>query len=413
MWNVLETNATPDFWPPRPSRFWCAVLEPWRKLYLRRHYRVEEVTTAGLGACFAQFGPADGVLLAPNHSYDGDPHVMLEVGCRAGRRFHFMAAWQLFHGHWGIDGLILQRLGTFSVDREGVDRRAIRQATELLTHGAGLVVFPEGEVYRLNERLTPLLEGVAFIALSAQRELTETAPDAHIWVVPTAIRYSYLEDIRPQLEAALDRLEMRLLWKSRPGAPLPERILRFGEVLLTIKEKEKLGRSCEADGDLPARIRQFISLLLEQLETAHLGRSPAAETIPLRVKAVRRSLLETWTDEDADPQTRQAARAALDDVHLVLQLYSYPGDYLAENPSLERMAETIDKFEEDIEGLVRPKGRRRAEVVFGEPLDMKQKLGAGRPRTIAADVTDALENSLQSLMSRPALSCHDAVGAIG
>jgi 1-acyl-sn-glycerol-3-phosphate acyltransferase len=400
MWNVLEVNAAPDYWPPRPSRFWCAVLEPWRKLYLRRRYHVDQVTTDGLEECFARFGPADGVLLAPNHSYDGDPHVMLEVGCRAGRRFHFMAAWQLFHGHWGLDGLILQRLGAFSVDREGVDRRAVRQAIDLLTHGAGLVVFPEGEVYRLNERLTPLLEGVAFMALSAQRELAETSPDAHVWIVPTALRYSYLEDVRPQLEAAMDRLEARLLWKPRPGATLAERILRFGEVLLTIKEKEKLGRSCEADGDLPTRIRQLIAVLLEQLETKRLGRSPAAETVPLRVKALRRSLLETWTNEEATPEARSRARAALDEVHLVLQLYSYPGDYLAEDPSPERMAETIDKFEEDMEGVVRPKGRRKAEVAFGEPIDMKPQLGAGRPRTVVAGVTDGLEQSLQSLMSR-------------
>src|SRR5688500_15448613 len=110
---------------------------------------------------------------------------MLEVGRRAGRQFYIMAAWQLFRARLGLDGRVLQRLGAFSVDREGVDRRAIRQAVELLTHGATLVVFPEGEVYRLNERLTPLLEGVAFMAQSAQRDLEKAAPAAHVWIVPT------------------------------------------------------------------------------------------------------------------------------------------------------------------------------------------------------------------------------------
>jgi hypothetical protein len=90
----------------------------------------------------------------------------------------------------------------------------------------------------------------------------------------------------------------------------------------------------------------------------------------------------------------------LDEAHLVLQLYSYPGDYLLEDPSPERMAETIDKFEEDIEGVIRPKGRRRARVLFGEPLDMQKRLGAARPRAIAAEVTEQLEEAIQMLMGR-------------
>ena len=68
--------------------------------------------------------------------------------------------------------------GTFSVDREGCDRRSVKQAVELLTTGKRLVVFPEGEIYHLNDRLAPLLDGVAFMALTAQRKLEKSRPDA-------------------------------------------------------------------------------------------------------------------------------------------------------------------------------------------------------------------------------------------
>src|SRR5262249_2153643 len=139
--------------------------------YLKRHYGIAEVQIDGLDALTRYPGPGDAVLIAPNHSHDSDPHVMLEVGKRVGRPLYFMAAWQIFRGHKGIDGWVLQRLGAFSVDREGCDRRAIKHAVELLTTGSALVVFPEGEIYHLNDRLTPLLEGVAFMALTAQRDL--------------------------------------------------------------------------------------------------------------------------------------------------------------------------------------------------------------------------------------------------
>jgi hypothetical protein len=322
---------------------------------------------------------------------------MMEVGRRARRPFSFMAAWQIFRTHWGLDGWVLQRMGAFSVDREGCDRRAIRQAVEFLSGGHALVVFPEGEIYHLNDRLTPLLEGVAFMALTAQRELEKSSSGGRVWVVPAAIRYRYLDDITPKLEAAVAELEGRLLWKPRPGSALHERIIQIGELHLTLKEKEKLGRACDGEGDLPTRIGKLTEALLGRLEAEYLKKSPSAETVPLRVKALRRHLLGAWADETADAAARQRARAALDDVQLVLQLYSYPGDYLSEKPSIERMAETVEKFEEDIYGAARPKGRRRARVLLGEPIDLKA-LAADRARTAAHDVTTRLEEAIQGLM---------------
>jgi hypothetical protein len=397
MWNAVVDGAQPDFWPARPTRFWKAALAPLRRYYLHRYYGIADVIVEGAEPLRERFGPADGVLLAPNHSHDSDPHVMMEVGRRAHRPFAFMAAWQIFRTHWGIDGWVLQRMGAFSVDREGCDRRAIRQAVEFLSNGHALVVFPEGEIYHLNDRLTPLLEGVAFMALSAQRELEKAQSAGRVWVVPAAIRYRYLDDVTPKLEAAVAQLEQRLCWKPRPGSALHERIIQLGEVLLTIKEKEKLGHVCEGDGDLPTRIVRLTETLLKRLESEHLKKTPSAETVPLRVKALRRHLLVAWADEKADPVTRQQARAALDDVQLVLQLYSYPGDYLSEKPSVERMAETVEKFEEDIYGAARPKGRRRARVLLAEPIDLKQ-VAAERARSAAHDVTVRLEEAIQQLM---------------
>ncbi len=118
----------------------------------------------------------------------------------------------------------------------------------------------------------------------------------------------------------------------------------------------------------------------------------------MRVKALRRVLLETWLDDQKPDHDRRAARAALDDVHLVLQLYSYPGDYLAESPTLERMAETIEKFEEDVDGMAFPKGRRRAKVAFGKPIDLSTDIEAAKLRVATAKLTARLEDEIHHLM---------------
>jgi hypothetical protein len=321
----------------------------------------------------------------------------MEVAKRLDRQFYFMAAWQIFKGHRGIDGFVLQRMGAFSVDREGCDRRAMRQAVELMTTGRWLVVFPEGEIYHTNERLTPLREGVAFMAGTAQKDLEKEGKGQKVWIVPVGIRYTYLEDVTPRLEAAMDELEERMKLKSGRKLALATRIMRFGDAMLTVKEKEQLGKGGE--GELAGRLKGLIGAILDRHEKTWMKKAEGDGSVSLRVKSLRQQLLEVWLDEKLDAEQRERAREALDDVQLVMQLYSYPGDYVQENPSVERMAETIEKFEEDVYGgIVRPKGKRAARVVLGRPLDISVEGKGMRPRAAATELTSKLERAIRGLM---------------
>ncbi len=83
-----------------------------------------------------------------------------------------MSARETFEKGFGINGFILQRMGAFSVDREGSDIQAIKKAMSILQKGKyPLVMFPEGEIYHLNERLTPLNEGAATLALRVAKKM--------------------------------------------------------------------------------------------------------------------------------------------------------------------------------------------------------------------------------------------------
>ena len=94
-------------------------------------------------------------------------------------------------------------MGAFSVDREGCDRRAMRQAGELLTSGRWLVVFPEGEIYHTNERLTPLREGVAFMAITSQRDLEKSIREGEAHAEPLS-RNPARREPRPPVSGAED-----------------------------------------------------------------------------------------------------------------------------------------------------------------------------------------------------------------
>jgi hypothetical protein len=108
-------------------------------------------------------------------------------------------------------------------------------------------------------------------------------------------------------------------------------------------------------------------------------------------------LIECIFNGECTNDQKTAAHEALADVHLALQLYSYPGDYIAPNPTIERMAETIDKFEEDLGGVATIKGKRTAHVSLGEPLDVKHHM-TGRARTASTELTSRLEEAITGLM---------------
>jgi hypothetical protein len=175
----------------------------------------------------------------------------------------------------------------------------------------------------------------------------------------------------------------------------------IGDVLLTIKEKEQLGHAADSSGDLPARLNRLIAHLLAKHETTYFGKTSDGDSVPLRVKVLRRAILEKMAAEKVQPPVPAEYQTALDDLHLALQLYSYPGDYVSSKPTVERMAETIEKFEEDLGGgVAAPKGSRSAMVTFGEPIDVAPH-AEERPRAASVEITSQLEQRIRAMMTDP------------
>ena len=93
----------------------------------------------------------------------------------------------------------------------------------------------------------------------------------------------------------------------------------------------------------------------------------------------------------------------MDRIFVAHQLYSYPGNYVAEKPSIDRLAETIDKFEED--ALQRPtagiRGQRECHVYFGEPIAIS---GDRKNRATPSEVTRQMEQSVQAMLDQHSTS---------
>ena len=109
----------------------------------------------------------------------------------------------------------------------------------------------------------------------------------------------------------------------------------------------------------------------------------------------RRALQQLEGLTDADPRRPQLLQD-LDNLFLVVQVFSYPANYVAESPTLERIAETLDKLEEDVLGVPLASGRgpRGAVVAFGEPI----LVGTGEGRRTASELTELLQQRVQELL---------------
>jgi 1-acyl-sn-glycerol-3-phosphate acyltransferase len=385
------------FYPPRVHPLWIRLGAIYLRRQLRHELQVHALEVDGIEPLRPILARGDGVLIAPNHCDNADGGVMFEVSRRVGRPFCFMAAYQLFTG---LNRFHLPRLGVFPVDREGSDLRAFKAGVEILTTGKyPLVVFPEGEVYQMADRLTPLREGAAALAATAARKLAEKGRT--VWIVPAAIKYRFLEghDPIPALVRLMGDLEARYTWWPRDDHDLVERIYFYAEGLLALKELEYLGTV--RSGPIPQRIAALRTSLLERIEDRRLGKRSEA-TDPVRVKELRRACLDALAAPGCTPASSAALRRDLNDLFAVVQLYSYPGDYVRECPTVERVAETLMKFQQDvfdIPEMIRPVGPRRARVRLGTPIDVGAALkSSGKPRLAAMVLTTELERRIQDLL---------------
>ena len=369
--NITRTQKPYVFRPPKYSPVLAPLLRKISELlFLRRLFRMRNVTWGGAGKIRELIRHGHAVLIAPNHADHADPHVLLYIGKKNGFSLRFMAAREGFEKR-RLNAFVLQHLGAFSVDRDGADLSAFKAAIRILQdEEAPLVVFPEGQIYHHHERLDPLNEGVAAMLLRATRKSPE---DRGFYLVPSAMRYTYDESVTETFCERLSVLEEQITWKPRNDMDPVDRIYRLGSGLLALKEVEFLGHG--TSGGLIERIKNLQDHLVAMVEEKHLSR-PGAGSTPERVKVLRGKLRLKLTEPDPEIslEEKNALYDDLDTLFVAFQLYSYPGEYLKEDPSTDRIAETIFKLEEDVLGQENYPVPRDVHVEFGVPIEVKSFL---------------------------------------
>lgn len=385
-----------QFIPPHRGNFLPKVIltlgiVPW---YLRKFEGVVSHQLHGVDHLRESMRQGHGVLLAPNHCRYADPLVMAFLAREAQVPMFAMASWHLFQqSRW--QRWALSTMGAFSVYREGLDRQSLDTAIDMLVNPKRpLVVFPEGTVFRTNDRLQPLLDGVAFMARTAAKRRAKDGGTGKVVIHPVAIKYVFHGDLEKSVDPTLDALEKRLTWTLLKETTTLQRIHRITLAMLSLKEIEYLGSAQQ--GSIEERQQRLVDHLLCPLEHEWLGKI-GVETIIPRIKALRMKIVPELTTGELDERERERRWTQLSRIYLSQQIASYPPDYLIAPTTDTRILETVERLEEDITDRAGVHGPLEVILQIDEPIEVPTDR---TPRGEEDPIMKRLRERMQSMLDR-------------
>lgn len=387
-----------SFISPHRGNWWPNFIQQFRLIdrWLRRR-GIDQYECRNVDRLRQSLDRGHGILLTPNHCRPADPIVMGFAARHARTHVYAMASWHLFNQdrftRWAI-----HKMGAFSVNREGIDRQAINTAIQILkTAERPLILFPEGGTTRTNDHLHHLMDGVAFIARTAAKKRARRNAQDKVVVHPVAIKYLFQDDLRKAIIPVLAEIEHRLTWQEADHLPLLERINRIDKSLLSLKEIEYLGKP--QNGPLDARCHALIDRLLLPLEQQWLGGQKEIGVVS-RVKSLRTVMVPEMTQGKISTQDRELRWRHLYDMYLAQQISCYPPDYLESLTTVDRILETVERFEEDLTDKTHVYGSTKVVVDIGEAIPVDPE----RDRSTKVDpLMVRIQADLQVMMQRLAI----------
>lgn len=238
----------------------------------------------------------ESAIVCGNHSAHEDSEVMFGLSALLGERFEFLTARELFASKNTITAKWLQKIGCYSIERGLPDLHAFRATRDLLVKGNNkIVIFPEGEISHQNEFLSDFENGSELIALSALEELKRLKLSRSIFIVPLALQYKYAHDISPDLEAALEQVEIAQgkQLQARAAIAFKQRIMNAFDYMLQILEA---AHNCQENNgsDFTKRIANLCEHVIEETQVFLQMDLPTSLSQLTRIHILKSAFIEKW-----------------------------------------------------------------------------------------------------------------------
>jgi 1-acyl-sn-glycerol-3-phosphate acyltransferase len=391
----------PDFIPAKPTAWIIKAAQAIARgeLALSNRLYLEEEDLEVL----RQVPANAGIILASNHADETDPLVCLELSRRSKKQFFSMCNREAFDEIFGLAGLALQRIGHFSVKRGSHDSAAKAFAIKTVERGGDvLMIFPEGEIYYLNEVVQPFHSGAVEICMQAIIENRKADPNWTAFIVPMVIKYHYHSSVEKALEKRIAKMEASLLLKA-VGDSLQSRLLAVQEMLL---DREKRAHSVPIQPLNQHQLTQQIVLtegaILTEIEQKHQNMKVSPHAAPIDQAWQLEAEIRTEMLKRSQKHNKLELEQDLHSLEEVAQLSSWKPSYYTESKSFNRLAEGVLKVERELYKIKRPKqlAKRKVQVKFAQPINMGTYVSSYMqdPHATRSDATNKLHEQIQGLI---------------
>lgn len=393
-----------DFIPAKPTGWAIKLVQQLARLNLFLKNKIQLAEQDLLH--FHKIPKGAGVILTSNHADEADPQVCFELSRRANKHFITMCNREAFDEAFGIPKFILPRLGVFSVKRGAHDAAAINYAQDIVKQGENiLVIFPEGEIYYLNEKIQPFHHGAVDICLKAIIDKRKTDPEWTAYILPMAIKYHYDQSVLPELEKRIAKMEEQMSIKPEAGATLPDRVLELQKAMLQSEERlYKIGENAESAKDLREEIitaeHDILAEVLDKHPEVKVREDGATIDKAWQIEAELRNTISSVKDLAKKKDLELDLKALKE----VAQLTSWHPHYYTKDPNADRLAEAVIKLEREIYKIKRPKqiATRNVSVKIAHPIDMGKHVDdyVKDPHTVRHTISERLQHEIQSLVNK-------------
>ena len=370
----VASNSNPQFYPPKLNPVFTRLVQSISPLFAYYAYQVELVVAAEDIAKIKTIEDHRIVYL-PNHPTLDDGIVLFMLSTRLGQLFHYIVAKEVFKG---LMGKFLQSIGAYSIKRGLGDRASISQTLELLQQPKSrVVIFPEGGCSYQNDTVMPFRSGAIQLPFSAMNQLVKKEGDIpDLYLVPVSLKYCYTRQMNWVIEQSLSQLEEALSIQVNTREFYPRLRSIAEQILINIEREYGVETKSITKEDWNQRIEQLKNHVLHQSEQ-QLKLTPK-EHIPARERVYKIQSLIDSTNKELTKEQEQTYQTLYRSAFRLLNFDAIYDGYVAENPTPERFLDTLTTLEREVFKIEHPsiKGRRKAFISLGEPINLKDYFSA-------------------------------------
>lgn len=323
---------------------------------------------------------------------------------------------------------LFPKLGGSSILRGKVDRLGLKSARELFVNGRfPMAAAPEGATNGHNQNISSLEPGIAQLGFWCAEDLQKVGRTEEVYLVPIGIQYSYIHENWNALEQLIRQMEqdcgLPLLTEDNITTSLYRRLIRLGNYLIDLMEEfyQKFYH-CQIPTDqtldLSTRLKRLLDIALTVAED-FFEIKPTGD-LASRCRRIEQAGWDCiYRDNLQDPEHWSLVKRGLADqvaieaslrmwhMRLVESFVGVTGQYIQENPTFDRFAETtiiIWTMITRLKGgnpIKRPYlGKQRVKVTVGELLSVSQNWENYKMnrRQAVSDLTQTLQKSLEALI---------------